>query len=112
MKTVKAKAPTALLKTARIGSTLSIYDNETAVKVEAALLRQARRTGDAVQFADRRVWFRTTELIDTSKTGSAQYIWAADGNRVKCSITRITVYKDGRTEEKAVGTSFCKLDDE
>ncbi len=95
---------------AKIGGTLYIYDEGKRDAVVAEILRKARRTGEMAYFPMCRVWFVNDPIVDTTKSGSAQYTWSKDGNRVKCNVIKHTVTRiDGHITE-TVGQCFADLD--
>ena len=97
-----------LLK-ARIGGTLYIYNESNQKEVVDKLLRKSKRTGEAIHFPNAKVWFTKDPIVDTSKSGSSQYIWAKDGNRVKCQVIKHTLRGIiHQTEE--MGTCYNDLD--
>lgn len=98
--------------TATMGSTKYIFigtKGEWNKQVDK-LLRTAKRTGEAIKFAHATIWYTKEPIADIRKAGSDVYIWAKDGNRVKCSVVKHTKTKDGRVEKELIGTCFADLD--
>jgi len=68
------------LKSARIGSTLYVFDTASEAKVRENILPD----GEAIVFTDKSSeWIVDEPVVDTSKSGSAQYTWDKTGNRVR-----------------------------
>lgn len=88
---------------------LTVENGETSVRhVVVGLTREscdalvkriaakAMRDGCSVRYPDGTTrWIETREVVDTTKSGSAAYTWAKDGNRVLCARRLHTVQPDG-----------------
>ena len=94
---------------AKVGGTLYIYDEETRDSVEAKMTASAKRTGEAIEFPDRKMWFDYEAIVDLTKSGSDQYIWAADGNQVQHWIVKNTL-RGGVHQRETIGMCFRELD--
>jgi hypothetical protein len=94
---------------AQIGGTLYLYGHEDKDYIVDTILKRAKRTGEMAEFPHAKVYFERVPIVDLSQSGSSQYIWAKDGNRVKCEIVKRTITKDNQTNE-IVGTCYADLD--
>lgn len=110
LETINAiNAPRPQLFRAKVGTTLYIYDDGNKDKVVDQILRKIRRTGESAKFPFATVWFAREPIVDTSKSGSAQYTWAKDGNRVKCLVVKHVV-RGIIHETTECGTVYADLD--
>lgn len=79
----------------------NIFDATSTAKVHA----QARKhlaLGDVVVWEDgTREWWTCSPDLDTSKSGSAMFTWAADGNRCRHTLNKHQRSKDGTLTVKS-----------
>lgn len=78
-----------------------IFDAGNADKLHA-LARKCLAQGDVVVWEDgTREWWNSDVDLDTSKSGSAMYTWAADGNRCRYTLNKYRRAKQGETTVKS-----------
>jgi len=88
-----------------------VYGKDSAEEVEAEIHRKAKKSKRPFRIRKGPVQFyRDEPIIDFNKTGSAQYIWAKDMDRVKHDRILITKNADGTITETKVGTVY-KIDE-
>ena len=116
---MKKKETLEILKNAFVSSLnegrgvkhIFIYGEKSAEEVESEIHRKAKRTGRSFRIRKGPVQFyRDDAIVDFNKTGSAQYIWAKDMDRVKHDRILITKNADGTITETKVGTVY-KIDE-
>jgi hypothetical protein len=78
------------------GRVLHIFDMASREKVLPEIKR-ALRDGKVVQWEDgSREWWEMRELVDTTKSGSAQYQWDSSGQKVRAERIRHLLTRDGK----------------
>ena len=112
---MKKKEVMDILKNAYVSSlngagglvNLFIYGEDSAEEVEAEIHRKAKQSKRPFRIRKGPVQFyRDEPIVDFNKTGSAQYIWAKDMDRVKHDRILITKNADGTITETKVGTVY------
>ena len=99
---------------AKIGGTLYLYSPEEKERVEKKILSRAKRTGEVASFREVSIWYTREEIVDLTKTGSDQYTWSKDGNRVKCNLVENSVDRSipehaREHHRKVIGTCYTDL---
>jgi len=100
---------------ATCGSMMYLYTHEDKDQVVDQILKKARHTGEAAFFPHAKVFYTKDPIVDLTKSGSDQYIWAKDSNRVKCTVVKHTIYKgagpgiDNTHDKEEVGTVYADL---
>lgn len=92
------------LKAAKIGDTVYVFDEQSEARVKRENILP---DGHAANFFDKTSeWLIDEPIIDTTKTGSAQYVWDKSGNRVKCQRCRYRKDASGTVTQTVERTVF------
>lgn len=73
-----------------------------------ALVKKALNSGKKVTENGVSQWVSKVEVFDSSKSGSAAYIWK--GDKIKVERFLVTKDKDGNVTKKSIGFGWSEMD--
>ena len=92
------------IKTARIGDTLFVYDETTEASVKQANIVA---DGHAANYDNgTSEWIVDEPIVDTTKVGSAMFVWDKAGTRIKHERCRYIKDKNGNVTRKVEKTVY------
>jgi hypothetical protein len=98
------------LKTAFVGDTLFVYDDETEQRVKERIEKRLAR-GESVLWSNgTREFIDYVAVCDTTKHGSAQYTWDKTGNRCLHIKQRVVVKPGCEPVRYSLKKSYRVLD--
>lgn len=91
----------------RIGDTMEVFigDGEGIVKEIDAAIKKGLAKGESVTRDGVKTFHTHDVIMDSSKEGSAAFIWDKSGERVKHNKILVTI-RDGERTEEVIGTCF------
>jgi UDP-N-acetylmuramyl tripeptide synthase len=92
----------------QVGDTMNVFigDSGELDKEIAKAIKKGLAKGETVVIDGVKTFRQHVAIHDSSKQGSAAFIWDKSGERVKHEITEVTIAVDGTRTEEVVGTVF------